>query len=98
MQEKQLRRRVLIEQSQTADQGQEVDHLKKKNGYDFPDHRQDIGKDLETSDLIKGGREETAQEWDLFEGVQNTIDPIGVLQRKGNAQCFKHRLPLSALQ
>ena len=76
---------VGIEQPCAADHEKKVEELEQENGDELPEHRQDIGEDLESPDLIQRGGEEALQQGDLLEGVENAVDPVGVFQGKRNA-------------
>ena len=80
VQETKPRRCPLIEESHTADHGEEVQELPQKDGYDLPQHREDVGEDLQPTHPIEGLRQHLFQKRDLLERVKDAVDPVCIFQ------------------
>ena len=80
VQEPEARRRPLVEEPHAADQGEEVEELPQEDGHDLPQHREDVGEDLQPPHLIKPVGQHPFQKGDLLEGVQDAVDPVCIFQ------------------
>ena len=80
VQETEARRRPLVEEPHAADHGEEVQDLPQKDGNDLPQHREDIGEDLQPTHFIKCRRQRLFQKRDLLEGVEDAVDPVCIFQ------------------
>ena len=80
VQEPEARRRPLVEEPHAADHGEEVEELPQEDGHDLPQHREDVGEDLQPPHLIKPVGQHPFQKGDLLEGVQDAVDPVCIFQ------------------
>ena len=93
VEEKTVRRHLLIEQAGAEDHQQKIEQLSPKYRDDFPEDGDYIGEHLQPSDLIQPLGQQALEQRDLFEGVQDAVDPVGVLQGKGEPERLIHRSP-----
>ena len=80
VQEPEARRRPLVEEPHAADHGEDVEELPQEDGHDLPQHREDVGEDLQPPHLIKPVGQHPFQKGDLLEGVQDAVDPVCIFQ------------------
>ena len=97
MEKHRFRRRLLIQKANAADQGQEIEKFPEENRQDLPDPGYDACKPLEAPDTVEFVGQQALEQRDLFKRVENGIDPVCILKRKGNTQCLIHGSPPAAL-
>ena len=98
MQERAARRRVFVQQADAEHHRQKIDQLAEENRNDLPQHRENVGEELERRHAVQLFRQQAPDERNLLDRIQDAVDAVCIAQRKGNHQSFTHRLPPSARQ
>ena len=93
-----LRHRRVIQRGGPPDHGGQIEQLEAEGGHNLPQDGQHVGEDFQPPDLVQQIRQQPLDQGNLLQGIEDAVDPVGVLQGEGDPECLIHVRPPAALR